>query len=184
MALSIPDIVDLFETRGAAQYGGEAVSQLEHALQCACLAQQAGACATLVAAAFLHDLGHLLAGAQDAAGGDADDVHQYLAIPFLRGVFPDAVLEPARLHVDAKRYLCHAQPGYWGALSPASKRSLELQGGTYSPGEAGRFLERPHAAEAVALRRWDDRAKVAGAPVPELASLVRILRIVAVTKPQ
>jgi phosphonate degradation associated HDIG domain protein len=175
MALSIPEIVRLYETRGAAQYGSEAVSQLEHALQCAALAERAHAAPALVAASLLHDLGHLLAEAPHETGRDVDDVHQYLAIPFLRGVFPDAVLEPMRLHVDAKRYLCRAEPAYRDALSPASKHSLDLQGGAFSHTEAGRFIERPFARDAVALRRWDDLAKVAGAGTPVLAHYVQLL---------
>lgn len=184
MALALGDIVHLYRTRGAQQYGNEAVSQLEHALQCAALAQRAGAAPALVAAAFLHDFGHLLAGGPHGGAGDADDVHQYLAIPFLRGVFPDAVLEPMRLHVDAKRYLCRADPRYWSALSPASQRSLELQGGAYSAVEAERFLHGRYARDAIALRRWDDQAKEPGRATPELTAMREVLGIVAVTKPQ
>jgi phosphonate degradation associated HDIG domain protein len=184
LALSITDIVQLYETRGAAQYGSEPVSQLEHALQCAALAEAAGATRELVAASFLHDLGHLLAEVPHEYGRDVDDVHQYLAIPFLRGVFADAVLEPMRLHVEAKRCLCRTEPGYWDSLSPASKHSLELQGGTHSPAEAGRFLLRPHAREALSLRRWDDLAKVPGRATPALPTIADLLRRVAVTKQQ
>lgn len=175
MALSIPDIVHLFETRGAAQYGSEAVSQLEHALQCAALAEAAQAAPELVAASLLHDLGHLVTDAPHQSGRDVDDVHQYLAIPFLRGVFPAAVLEPIRLHVDAKRFLCRSVPAYWDSLSPASKHSLELQGGMFSLAEAKRFLERPHAHDAVSLRRWDDLAKVPGKATPGLARYAALL---------
>ena len=175
MALPIEEILALLETRGAAQYGSEAVSQLEHALQCASLAEEAGSTRELVAASLLHDLGHLLSEAPHESGRDVDDVHQYLAIPFLRGVFPAAVLEPIRLHVDAKRFLCRAVPGYWDTLSLASKHSLELQGGTCTPSEAKRFLERPFARDAVALRRWDDLAKVPGKPTPGLPHYAALL---------
>lgn len=175
MSLSIAEIVRLYETRGAAQYGSEAVSQLEHALQCAALAEQALAGPELVAASLLHDLGHLLAEAPHVSGSEVDDVHQFLAIPFLRGVFPPAVLEPMRLHVDAKRFLCQATPCYWDTLSPASKHSLQLQGGAYAPAEAKRFLQRPFARDAVLLRRWDDLAKVPGQPTPGLAHYAALL---------
>lgn len=159
MALTIDQIVDLYRTAGAARYGREAINQEQHALQCGLLAQQAGGSAELVAAAVLHDLGHLLAASlpEDAAG--KDDLHEYRAIPFLRGEFPDAVIEPIRLHVAAKRYLCAVEPGYWEGLSPASRRSLELQGGVFPAADAQAFIAQPHAAGAVALRRWDDRAK-------------------------
>ncbi len=159
MALGVEDIAVLFEIRGREMYGSEAVSQLEHALQCAQLAEDAGAEPELVCACLLHDLGHLLAAPKGEMRDDVDDVHQYFAIPFLRGVFPDAVLEPIRLHVDAKRWLCAAERGYWDTLSAASRRSLELQGGMFALSEARKFIEQPHATEAVLLRRWDDLAK-------------------------
>jgi predicted HD phosphohydrolase len=131
----IDDIVRLYETRGASQYGAEAVSQLEHALQCAGLAQEVGAHPELVAAGLLHDFGHLVAVRREEVE-DVDDVHQYVALRFLRALFPDAVLAPIGLHVDAKRYLCHVEPGYRDSLSPASRRSLERQGGVFDAVQA------------------------------------------------
>jgi len=89
------------------------------------------------------------------------------------------VLEPIKLHVDAKRYLCATRQGYYDALSPDSKRSLTLQGGIYSPQEAGAFIAKPHAADAVSVRLWDDLAKVANAPTPPLAHYVTILEAAA-----
>lgn len=171
MALSIVSIIELFQERAGQQYGLEAVSQLEHALQCARLAEQAGETDATIVAALLHDLGHLIsAHSTDKADRtqERDDLHQYIALPFLRGVFPDAVLEPIRLHVDAKRYLCGAEPSYWDTLSPASKRSLELQGGPFHHEELTAFLAQPFAQEAVRLRRYDDLAKVPGKQTPSL----------------
>ncbi|MEK6423673.1 MAG: phosphonate degradation HD-domain oxygenase [Burkholderia gladioli] len=163
MALTLDDIRTLFERRGGTAYSGEPVTQLEHALQSAQLADDEGAGDALITAALLHDLGHLLneQGETPTARG-IDDLHQYYALPFLRGLFPDAVLEPIRLHVDAKRCLCAIEPGYAEALSADSVRSLALQGGIYSNEDAQAFLQRPHAAGAIRLRRWDDAAKVAG----------------------
>jgi phosphonate degradation associated HDIG domain protein len=177
MSLSIDQIITLLDTRGSTQYGAEAVSQIEHALQCAMLAERAGAAPTLVTAALLHDLGHLLHSlGDDPAAEGVDDVHQFIALPFLRGVFPESVLSPIRLHVDAKRYLCAVEPGYWESLSPASKRSLELQGGVYNPGEAQTFLDQPFAQDAVHLRRWDDHAKTPGLKTPGLAHFADAMR--------
>ena len=173
MALTVEGILHLLEARGVAMYGDEAVTQLEHALQCAHLAEAADCPAELVAAALLHDLGHLLA---PKGSVDADDVHQFLALPFLRGVFPDSVLDPIRLHVDAKRYLCYSETGYWDTLSPASKRSLELQGGTFDAEGARGFLRQAHAEDAVLLRRFDDLAKTPGAQTPPLEHYAAILR--------
>ena len=158
MALSIEDILVLYGSAGAAQYGMEAINQERHALQCAQLAEAAGSPPSLVAAALLHDLGHLLATVR-RPDGSRNDLHEYVAIPFLRGVFPDAVIEPIRLHVDAKRCLCAIDTTYWSTLSPASRRSLEMQGGPFTVEQARDFAARPFAAEALALRRWDDQAK-------------------------
>lgn len=175
---AIRRIEDLFTACGASAYEGgrrESVSALEHALQCAQLAEDVGAGPELVSACLLHDLGHLLAAPKGEMRDNVDDVHQYFAIPFLRGVFPDAVLEPMRLHVDAKRWLCAAEPAYWDSLSIASKHSLELQGGFFIESEAKKFIEQPHASEAVLLRRWDDMAKTPGKATPPLRHYLSVL---------
>lgn len=129
MALTLTDIRHLFDTYGAIAYSGEPVTQLQHALQTAALAEEAGADETLVGAAFLHDLGHLLnlQGETPSERG-IDDLHQYFALPFLRPLFGNAVLEPIRLHVDAKRCLCAIDESYFSTLSADSVRSLKLQG--------------------------------------------------------
>ena len=170
MALSIEDIEQVFAARGGERYGGEPVTQLEHALQTAALAEAEDESDEIVTAALLHDLGHLLhdLGETPTLRG-IDDVHQYLALPFLRGTFGPRVLDPIRLHVDAKRYLCAMHDGYFAALSDDSKRSLGLQGGIFNEGQAEAFISQPGAANAVRLRMWDDSAKTAGAPTPPLA---------------
>ena len=157
--LNLPDIEVLFARRGASQYSGEPVTQLEHALQTAHLAEQSGADDAFVTACLLHDLGHLLneQGETPTLRG-IDDAHQYFALPFLRGLFP-----------DAKRYLCRANAGYFVKLSLDSKRSLELQGGAFDEAQAARFLDLPGAREAVTLRLWDDLAKQEGLVTPSLA---------------
>ena len=168
--LTLEDIELLFARHGSAQYSGEPVTQIEHALQTAYLAEQSEASDELVTACLLHDLGHLLneQGETPTLRG-IDDTHQYLALPFLRGLFPDAVLDAIKLHVDAKRYLCRASDGYWAKLSDDSKRSLELQGGVFAPSEAAAFLLQPGARDAVMLRQWDDLAKQADWQTPSLA---------------
>lgn len=179
--LTLDDIRLLFERRGGEQYTGEPVTQLEHALQSAWLAEQEGADDMLVTAALLHDLGHLLQdlGATPTLRG-VDDLHQYSALPFLRGLFPDRVLGAIQGHVDAKRYLCATRPAYHAALSADSQRSLLLQGGVFADDEAATWIARPGAAEAVRLRLWDDQAKTAGLVTPPLVHyLARAQRIAA-----
>lgn len=180
MAITTPEILELFETYGKRMYGREPINQIDHALQCATLAEQAGATPELISASLLHDLGHLLAVHANVAPPAPnttghDDMHQYFALPFLRGLLPDAVLEPIRLHVDAKRYLCHAEPGYWDTLSDESKHSLVVQGGVHNAKEAAGFIGKRHAADAVLLRRWDDLAKVPGRETPPIDYFARIL---------
>jgi phosphonate degradation associated HDIG domain protein len=172
------------EEKGGRAYEGEGVSQLEHALQSAQHAERSGAPAELVCAALLHDIGHLLndRGETPTLRG-VDDRHQYAALPFLRHVFPEAVLAPIRLHVDAKRYLCATRPGYHQQLSEDSKRSLVLQGGIHSAGEAEQFIRQPYASEAVKVRLWDDAAKVAGASTPDLAHFEPMFRACRLRSP-
>ena len=168
--LTLEDIELLFSRHGSAQYSGEPVTQLEHALQTAHLAEQSEASDELVTACLLHDLGHLLneQGETPTLRG-IDDTHQYYALPFLRSLFPSAVLDAIKLHVDAKRYLCRANEGYWAKLSDDSKRSLELQGGIFDTAQATAFLAEPGARDAVMLRQWDDLAKQEDWHTPSLA---------------
>ncbi len=183
MALNIEQISGIFAQHGALAYSGEPVSQLEHALQSAQLAEQDGASDALVVAALLHDLGHLLnprVQAHDTPTEQGvDDLHQYYALPFLRANFPDAVLEPIRLHVDAKRCLCAIDPAYFACLSPDSVRSLALQGGVYDAQQAVAFQAQPYADDALRLRRWDDLAKVAGLETPPLEHYLAVMERVA-----
>ena len=172
--LSIPDIQTLFMRRGHEQYSGEPVTQLEHALQTATLAEASGADDELVIACLLHDLGHLLHELGDTPSlRGVDDIHQYAALPFLRGLFGERVLGGIQLHVDAKRWLCAAREAYHAALSQDSKRSLVLQGGVFNADEAAAFIAKPGAEDAVRLRIWDDLAKTAGLPTPPLTHFLQ-----------
>jgi phosphonate degradation associated HDIG domain protein len=168
--LSLADIEALFERRGAEQYSGEPVTQLEHALQTAQWAERAGADDELVTASLLHDIGHLVTdhGASPTLRG-IDDQHQELALPLLRGLFGERVIGAIQRHVEAKRYLCATRDGYWERLSADSKRSLELQGGRFSTDEAQRFIAGPGAEDSIRLRVWDDQAKVPALATPSLA---------------
>jgi len=155
----VGEIFALFGERGAERYG-ERVTQLDHALQCAELARREGAPATLIAAALLHDYGHLIESRGQMAERDGlDGEHEAIGALALSSWFGPEVTQPIALHVAAKRWLCAREPSYFEALSAASKLSLELQGGPFGPEDADRFLTRPYAAEAIRLRRWDDFGK-------------------------
>jgi phosphonate degradation associated HDIG domain protein len=170
---AVAEVLRLFAERGDSAYGGEAVSQREHALQAAHFARQSGAGPELIAAALLHDVGHLLHSLpDDAPEAGIDDRHETIAGRWLARAFGAAVAEPVRLHVAAKRYLCAAEPAYLRQLSRPSLVSLDLQGGPMPDDERRRFEQSPHFAAAVALRRWDDAAKVPGLAVPGIEAYV------------
>jgi phosphonate degradation associated HDIG domain protein len=174
----VDEIRNLFETSGGSLYGGEAVTQLEHALQAAMMAEGEAAGPHLIAAALLHDVGHLLHDLpDDAPDAGVDDVHEELAHRYLSRHFGPQVTEPVRLHVDAKRYLCAVEPAYWASLSPVSQQSLELQGGVFSAAEASEFERSPFFEQGVWLRRWDDRAKVVGLATPSLDHFLAYARM-------
>ncbi len=176
-ARCVSDIVTVLEDMGRHRYGGEPVSQLEHALQCAALAERHRAEPALVVAALLHDIGHLVdADAEGAAERGTDRHHQSRGGRWLADLLGDDVVEPVRLHVAAKRWLTATDPDYLSGLSPASMRSLELQGGSFSADEAADFIRQRHAQAAVSLRRWDDAAKVAGATTPSLEHFLPVIR--------
>ena len=174
-----------FALHGATSYEGnrrESGSALNHALQCAQLAEDARADATLVAAALLHDVGHFVAIAEVGEMADVDDVHELRGVAVLVRDFPPAVIEPIRLHVAAKRYLTAIEPKYFRGLSPASVHSLAQQGGPMDATEIARFEALPFAEDAVRLRRWDDLAKLPGMETPSLAyylALVDEVRVAA-----
>jgi phosphonate degradation associated HDIG domain protein len=163
--ITLDRIAELFDGYGTAFYGAEAVTQTQHALQCASLAEQAGEEPELIAAALLHDLGHLL----QAASRTQDMRHQEVAAAALAPLMGPEVTEPIRLHVAAKRYLCAVDAAYYGTLSQASKDSLVLQGGPFDDAGAAGFIAQPHAEAAVRLRRYDDLAKDVEAVTPPLS---------------
>lgn len=173
----VAEVLELFARHGDSEYGGEAVTQLAHALQSAQLAEVAGAPASLIAAALLHDVGHLLHDLpDDAPDRGIDDHHENSGCHSLVALFGEEVTEPIRLHVAAKRYLCAVEPAYLAVLSGPSVVSLQLQGGPMSADEVAEFERHPQSAAAVQLRRWDDIAKTPEAVTPPLSHYARYLQ--------
>jgi phosphonate degradation associated HDIG domain protein len=169
MVGSVAWFVALMADKGQRRYGLHDVSQLQHALQAAMFAEQAGDPPALITAALLHDIGHMVHGLGDNPAKDGiDDEHEAVGHAFLVRYFPPEVTEPVRLHVAAKRYLCAIEPPYFDLLSPDSVLSLKLQGGPMSPQEVAAFRAEPYAETAVRLRRYDDAAKVKDLATPDL----------------
>jgi phosphonate degradation associated HDIG domain protein len=176
---NLEDIERLYAARGGLNYG-EGVTQTEHAVQCAVLVQADGAEPSLVVAALLHDIGHLLEAEEAVVGSTVDGRHEIAGAQALKGLFGEAVRGPIALHVAAKRYLCFKEPHYFQALSPASQASLALQGGPFDAAEAAAFERRPHWREALALRRFDDTGKrdeASGRAFADFAPLMRSLLV-------
>ncbi|MEV6609700.1 TauD/TfdA family dioxygenase [Kutzneria sp. NPDC051319] len=171
----VAELAAMFDGPGGAAYLGEPVTQAQHMLLAGGKAVEAQAPDHLVAAALLHDIGHLV----------ADEKHHDTAgARFLSRWFPPAVTEPVRLHVAAKRYLCATEAGYLEALSPASVRTLGFQGGPMTPDEAEDFAAGPYAEDAVAVRRWDEAAKDPAAAVPAFSRFApRLERVIRPTRP-
>jgi phosphonate degradation associated HDIG domain protein len=173
-------IAALFASDGAAEYFGEPVTQTEHMLQAAALAERDGADDALIAAALLHDVGHFTGAVtgRDLMAG-TDDRHSETGAAWLSRWFGEGVTEPVRLHVDAKRYLCAAVPNYAAALSQASVYTLGVQGGPMQGSELAAFEASPYAAAAWRVRRWDDAAKDPHAAVPGFDHYRPLLRRLA-----
>ena len=162
-------LLDLLKTKGAdIQYGNEDVTQLEHALQCAELAEQHKLPGSTIAAALLHDVGHLIYEDGDPIHAGKDGHHENLGADYLSKYFHEDVTIPIRAHVDSKRYLSSTEDGYYDSLSEASKLSLKVQGGPFTKEEAEEFIRKPFMKEAVEMRRFDDMAKVLNKKTPDL----------------
>ena len=173
----IEQLEELFRHRGAEAYLGEAVTVAEHMLQCAALASSEGAEDALVAAALLHDIGHMTGPLGEYTPEDTTDRrHDAYGAEFLDGHFPLLVVESVRLHVEAKRYLCTIDETYFGKLSEPSQHSFKLQGGPMSSAEKTHFEMQPFHREAIRVRLWDDAGKVAGARIPDFSEFLPLLR--------
>lgn len=169
-------IDSLFSERGDSEYHGESVTQLQHALQTAWQAEKDGHPASVIAAAMLHDVGHFLHHhGEDYLDKNINDRHEEMAARFLKHAYGPAVTEPVRLHVLAKRYLAATRPGYRELLSPASAKSLELQGGPMSHEEVAAFERESHFAIAATVREYDDLAKVEALETPSYGHFRRYL---------
>jgi len=155
----IDEIFGLFARFGSGQYG-EDLSLERHMLQTAAMARSLGAPRPVVAAALLHDIGYFFYPGSEAALKEGRDFeHEALGAAWLSRAFGEDVTAPIALHVQAKRYLCAVEPGYFAQLSDASRLSLVAQGGVMSDGEASAFVRASGFEAALLLRRCDDRGK-------------------------
>ena len=165
----VSKLLYLLESKGSnIQYGNENVTQLEHALQCAELAEINNFSKEIITAALLHDIGHLLYDGEDPIHHGEDGYHENLGADYLSSYYGEEVTRPIRAHVSCKRYLSTVEDGYYDILSEASKISLQAQGGPFTKEEAEAFIKKPFMKEAVELRRFDDQAKILNKRTPNL----------------
>lgn len=171
----VDHIFERFNAMGMQSYGEEVTMQ-QHCLQSATFAQQEGQSDTMIVACLLHDYGHLVHDlGDDIADKGIDAHHEVLGARELSQWFGAEVVEPGRLHVDAKRYLCAVDQQYFDELSDASRLSLELQGGPMSDAEVNAFRQNPYFENAVTLRRYDDLGKQVDMQTPSLEDFREML---------
>lgn len=174
MEETVNEIMDLYNQYGGDDYIGEPVSQLEHMVQCAQLAEEEGFSDDVILAAFFHDIGHLCGyllpnGEVQHMDGFGLLDHEKMGASYLRSKgFSENLAALVASHVQAKRYLTFKDPAYFDKLSEASKKTLEFQGGVMTADEAKAFESDALSSLYVSLRRWDERAKEEHKPVPPL----------------
>ena len=179
---SIDSIISMYNTWGNETYD-EDITQLAHARQCAALADHEGSSEELIAAALLHDIGHLFEIQRNNGPDHRTDLrHEITGSEFLSSIFPQTVTAPIAMHVEAKRFLAANESGYFDQLSRGSQKSLAVQGGPFTSAESASFLELQGCADAVSLRRWDDHGKVVDLEVPDLESWIPLLTRVALVR--
>ena len=155
----VDKIINKYQSNGG-QYLGEKVTMTEHMIQTAMIAEQNHSSESLICACLLHDYGHFIIKDPDQLVSiSKDGKHENIAYNFLKNYFKLEVVEPIKLHVQAKRYLCRNQT-YWNILSEASKVSLKLQGGIMNDNEAQKFISLKFHDDAILLRKYDDEGKI------------------------
>src|ERR1700759_4131453 len=166
------EIMELYKGYGGAEYAGEKVTQLEHMVQSAQLAEEQGYDEEVILAAFLHDIGHISEAAKEAdkkMGDFGIKDHEELGAEFLQKKgFSKKIVRLVESHVEAKRYLTIKDPSYYAQLSEASKKTLEYQGGPMTEEEAAAFEQYPLFHLIIQMRKWDELAKIENKPLPDM----------------
>ncbi|GMI32468.1 hypothetical protein TeGR_g15158 [Tetraparma gracilis] len=161
-------IMSLFEDFGDSDYIGEPMSITEHSVQAAAAAAKAGESPEAQLSCLLHDVGHLLgleAGNPMGMDGCGTEDHETKGAEFLGSLgFSDTVSYLAKHHVNAKRYLCAKEPGYYEKLTEASKTTLKHQGGPMSAEECAEVEKDPRWPLVIRMRGYDEAGKDPSAP--------------------
>ncbi len=163
--------IQSLECAAKTDYIGEPVSQLEHALQCAYFAEQAGYSEEVVLASLFHDIGHFASETKQATMADLGIVyHEWIGAKLVYDLgFSAKVALLIGYHVDAKRYLAAKKASYFARLSVASKGTLAFQGGPMSLAEMQQFENHPYFKEILQVRINDEKGKEINFSVPDLS---------------
>ena len=152
----ITTVTSILDQHGDREYNGLGLSVLDHMLQSALEAETAHAEAQEVVATLLHDIDHFVVEFPLDMKNVKDTGHDKAGAAILEPFFGPEIVEPIRLHVRAKRYLCTAEPSYYDNMTEPVKHTFRLQGGKMSAAEVKKFKALPFAKGATRLRRWCD----------------------------
>jgi phosphonate degradation associated HDIG domain protein len=163
------EVMGLYLRQGDRAYAGEKVTQLEHMVQAAQLAEKDGFDEEVILASFLHDIGHICDDGKVQMGRFGTMDHEEIGAAYLLNKgFSKKIARLVESHVEAKRYLTWKDPAYYAQLSEASRKTLEYQGGPMLPEEAEAFEQYPLFHLIIRMRRWDEQAKALNQPLPDL----------------
>ena len=169
---------DLYKKHGANNYLGEDITEEEHMIQCAMLAEEAGYPDEVILGSLFHDIGHLVGldeNLEHMAKGIGIQRHDIVGAEYLKELgFPETLCQLVRHHVNAKRYLVFKREGYHDRLSNASKQTLIHQGGPMGEEEAAEFEKLKNFQAIIHLREWDDLGKVEGKKIDPLEKYMDI----------
>ena len=172
-------IIKLYEKYGISDYIGESITQTEHALQCAYLAEINSELTNydnfvrecVIVAALMHDIGHLVGLENNEMQMESKTVinganlgivgHENIGSNYLKECgMPQLVCELVGSHVFAKRYLCTMDKEYMEKLSDASRETFYMQGGFLTFEETMKFKSSNLQELKILLRKFDDQGKV------------------------
>ena len=165
------EIIQIYKTYGNSDYIGEEVSQIEHALQSALLAEKMYPDDyEFIVACLLHDIGHIIPPSNndncvkvETMGNLGIKNHENRGADFLlQNGFSARVAFLVASHVNAKRYLAGKDPTYFSHISLASCKTLSYQGGPMNDEEINEFETQEWFKDAVMVRYIDDKAKIKG----------------------
>lgn len=163
----VDHLFSYYEKYGSEDYIGEPVSQVEHMIQTAMLAEQDNQPRSVILASLFHDIGHLV---QFEYKHQLDKMHVYgvknherIGLELLKkNEIPYPIPQLVENHVKVKKYKVYKYPEYYKVLSDASKKTLEYQGGAMTEAEANAFEKDPLFEKSLLIRSYDDKAKIKG----------------------